>query len=231
MPDASGTPNRARPWRKILAWSVGLLLGVTAVFYPLVVYSLLTSDGNTTPTWRLAWLLVPLGLSLVSALRARGPWFRRVLPPLAALILVLFALTLNTLQPLLLVPVVINGTLLVTFGSTLFRGPPLIERFARLQHPDLTPAEVSWCRAWTKVWTGFFATNAVVATTLGLANRLELWALYNGLLTYIVMGGFFVGEYSVRKYRFGRYDAHPLDRLLRWCFARGHATPRDDTTR
>jgi uncharacterized membrane protein len=218
MPDASGTQHCAQPWRKILAWSVGLLLGATAVFYPLLVYSLLSTENPEAPTWRLAWLLVPLGVSLLSSLRARGSGFRRVLPPLSALVLVSLGLALNSVQPLLLVPVVINTTLLVTFGSTLWNGPPLIERFARLQHSDLTSAEVSWCRLWTKLWTAFFATNAVVATSLGLTNHLQLWAVYNGLLTYIVMGGFFVGEYSIRKYRFGRYSSHPLDRLLRWCF-------------
>lgn len=225
MPDASGT-NCKRPWRKILAWTLGLSIGASAVFYPLLVYTLLTSDGNGAGTWRLAWLLVPLGVSLASALRGSGSWVRRLLPPVSAFVLVLIGLLLNTVQPLLLVPVVINSTLLVSFGATLWAGPPLIERFARLQHPDLTAAEIAWCRGWTKVWTLFFATNALVATLLGLTNRLQWWAVYNGLLTYIVMGGFFVGEYSVRKYRFGRYSSHPLDRLLRWCFTRDRPSPR-----
>lgn len=227
MPVASGTQNRARPWQKALALALGVVLAATAVLYPLVIYTLLTSNGNAKPTWRLGWLLLPVGMSLVSALRARGSWARRVIPPLATVVLVLVGLTLNSARPLLLVPVVINATLLVTFGSTLWSGPPLIERFARLQDADLTVPEVAWCRAWTIVWTAFFATNVVVASTLGVTERLELWAVYNGLLTYIVMGGFFVGEYSIRKYRFGRYNSHPLDRLLRWCFTRDSALPRD----
>ena len=60
----------------------------------------------------------------------------------------------------------------------------------------------------------------LVAAALGLLGELHAWTVYNGLLTYIAMGGFFAGEYSVRKYRFGRYNSHPLDRLLRWCFER-----------
>ena len=220
MHDATRTPKRSRPWTKALGVAVAVGLGATAVFYPLLVYSLLTRNGNSTSRWRLAWLLLPLGLSFLSSARARGPWLRRLLPPAAALLLVSLGVALNSVQPLLLVPVVINATLLVAFGATLWDGPPLIERFARLQHADLTPAEVSWCRTWTKHWSAFFAINVVVAGSLGLLGRLHAWAVYNGLLTYIVMGGFFVGEYSVRKYRFGRYNSHPLDRLLRWCFER-----------
>lgn len=230
MSDALGQSSPR--WRKVLGVTVALMVGATAISYPLLVYSALTTDGQTTPSWRLAWLLVPLGLSVLASLRAQGPWFRRVLPPLSALLLVALGLGLNSVAPLLLVPVVVNTTLLVAFGSTLYGGgPPLIERFARLQHPDLRAEEVAWCRGWTKVWTAFFATNIVVATGLVLAQRLQAWAVYNGLLTYIVMGSFFVAEYSVRKYRFGRYNSHPLDRLLRWCFTRTRrptARPRSE---
>lgn len=215
------------------AWAVAgvVLVAVTAVSYPLVVYGVLSADADAGSTasasrWRLAWLVLPLAVSLALALRSRGSWLRRLAPPVTALLLVLGALALDSVQPLLLVPVVINATLLYSFGYTLWSGPPLIERFARLQH-ELTPGEVAWCRLWTRIWTGFFATNTLVAALLGATNQLRWWALYNGLLTYVVMGCFFVGEYSVRKYRFGRYNSHPLDRLLRWCFERGKSPSHD----
>jgi uncharacterized membrane protein len=220
MQDATGGSKAKRSWRQALGVALAVGFVATAVSYPLLVYSLLRFDGGAPQRWRLAWLLIPLGLSLVGSLRSRGPWLRRLLPSAAALLLVTLGVTLDSLQPLLLVPVVLNGTLLVSFGATLWSSRPLIERFARLQHPDLTLAEVRWCRTWTIVWTSFFAVNMLVATTLGLLDQLRAWTIYNGLLTYIVMGGFFVGEYSVRKYRFGRYNSHPLDRLLRWCFER-----------
>lgn len=230
MSEAGGTVRSATSWRRV--WSIAsiVLVAATAVGYPLIVYGLLSSGSElgsaSTPPWRLAWLVAPLAVSLLLALRARGPWLQRLGPPVTALSLVLGALAVNSVQPLLLVPVVINATLLYSFGYTLWFGPPLIERFARLQH-ELTPAEAAWCRLWTRIWAVFFATNTLVAALLGATNQLHWWAVYNGLLTYVVMGCFFVAEYSIRKYRFGRYNSHPLDRLLRWCFERGKS-PRHD---
>ena len=122
--------------------------------------------------------------------------------------------TLGSTRFALLLPVAINATLLVAFASTLFRGPPLIERFARLTVNDLSEAELRWCRGWTIAWSAFFVVNGGVALALALAGSLWAWTAYNGLVSYIAMGMLFGIEYTVRKYRFGRFGDHALDRML-----------------
>jgi uncharacterized membrane protein len=117
-------------------------------------------------------------------------------------------------------PVIVSVALLVAFGSSL-RGVPVVERFARLQEASLNPAEVRYCRTVTWVWCGFFALNAVVATTLALAASRETWALYCGVLAYVAIGGLLAAEYVVRKVRFGRFGNGPVDRVIAYVLSRG----------
>ncbi len=224
MPDASGTSSERPTSRfRVLKTLAGILILGGVIAYPIGVYGLLSSP-DTMSTGRVGWLLVPFGISLVLAARSNGPR-SRLAAPVLAVILIVGGIFLNRLQPLLLVPVVINGVFLFSFATTLWSDRPIIERFARLQDKDLTLAEVAWCRGWTITWSVFFAVNIAVALGLGLANQLRLWAVYNGLLTYIVMACLFASEYTLRKYRFGRYKSHPLDRFLQWCFERRRASP------
>jgi uncharacterized membrane protein len=146
--------------------------------------------------------------------RTRLHW----LLPLLALGLLSGAVFFDSAQALLLIPVCINGALLLSFGVTLRTERPLIERFARLQHADLTHSEVRWCRLWTIIWMLFFGFNITLASVLTVARSVEWWAYYNGLISYLVMGMLFTTEYLVRKYRFQRFGRHRLDRVLRWCF-------------
>ena len=90
----------------------------------------------------------------------------------------------------------------------------MIERFARMQHPDLTDAEAAWCRLWTWLWCGFFAVNALIAGVLALWATLEVWAIYNGLVFYAWMGLMFGVEFVIRKLRFQRWGDNALDRAF-----------------
>ena len=64
--------------------------------------------------------------------------------------------------------------------------------------PDLPEAGVRYTRTVTWVWCGFFAVNAGIALWTALATSLETWALYNGLISYGLMGLLLGGELLVR---------------------------------
>jgi uncharacterized membrane protein len=125
----------------------------------------------------------------------------------------------------MLVPLAINVGFLVLFGATLFAETPMIERFARLTDSDLSPAERRWCRLWTWIWAVFFAGNALVIGVFTWLGALAWWTTYTGLLCYLIMGNLFGIEYTLRKYRFGRFNAGFVDRTLQQLFHRlkGHA--------
>ncbi|STQ08598.1 Predicted membrane protein [Enterobacter cloacae] len=51
----------------------------------------------------------------------------------------------------------------------------------------------------TKVWCGFFIGNGAVALFTVLYADLRLWTLWNGMLSYILMGTLMAGEWLVRQ--------------------------------
>jgi uncharacterized membrane protein len=117
------------------------------------------------------------------------------IPPLLGLAV----LVTNSETLLRLYPSAISASMLIVFGVTLLRPPSMVERFARLSEPQLSPASVRYTRHVTQVWCGFFAANgAVAAYTAAFASR-EGWALYNGLVAYLLMGTLFAGERLVRR--------------------------------
>ena len=116
--------------------------------------------------------------------------------------------------PLLLLPVAVSAIGLFVFGSSLWQ-IPLVEQFARRKKADLSRQEVRYCRTVTLVWCGFFIANAGLSLLLALRGPLWLWSLYTGLLAYLVIAALFVGEWIVRRIRFGARALTPLDELLR----------------
>ena len=109
---------------------------------------------------------------------------------------------LSNWQPLLLATPVVGSALgAFVFGKSLAT-VPLVERFARAhQPPELMPELVGYCRSVTALWCAFLAANAVLALALALLAPLSAWALYTGLISYVLMGLLFAGEWLVRQAR------------------------------
>jgi uncharacterized membrane protein len=171
-----------------------LLSGLTAaltLLYPLAIW---LGHGAVEPRW-LALLLLLVALTRLPALRLQGSarWFA-----LAALALGALALASNATLPLKLYPVVVNGALLAAFGHTLVAPPSMIERFARLSEPDLPPAAIGYTRRVTQVWCAFFAVNGSIALGTALFASEAVWSLYTGVISYLLMGMLFGGEYLLR---------------------------------
>jgi uncharacterized membrane protein len=132
---------------------------------------------------------------------------------LGALVLAVLAGFFNVGWPLKLYPVVVNVSLLALFAATLFRPPSMIERFARLQAKatgTTLPAHVpAYTRKVTMVWCGFFVVNSSIATATALFADEKTWAVYNGGISYALMGALFIVELAVRQIVKRRAAAHP----------------------
>jgi|TergutMp193P3_1026864.scaffolds.fasta_scaffold00478_5 uncharacterized membrane protein len=103
-----------------------------------------------------------------------------------------------------LYPLLINLALLVSFGTSLFNPPTKVFRIALLSDSSIRnsanlPDIESYCRGVTKVWCIFFALNALASSITILYSPDWVWALYNGLIAYILMGIIFAVEWLVRK--------------------------------
>ena len=195
---------------------VGTVVGtMVALGYPIAIYYGLTHFDIRLVA--VAMLVVALP-ALVIRLRRQGPGSSRWLllfAPGAVTVALLGTVLSRDPRSMMLLPVLINLSLLITFGVTLRPGAvPIVERFARAQDPELRAEEKRYCRAVTFVWCGFFVVNGGIALGLALAGSLEMWTVYNGSIAYGLMGLLFAGEYCVRKYRFRKYGGGIVDDLL-----------------
>lgn len=189
-----------------------VLNGLLVAAYPVAVYVGLTRFSARGLGLVLALLLVP---GLVSKLRRapRQDLLAVARLPLSILALLALAAILDDARFVFALPILINLALLAQFVGSL-RATPMVERFARMQHPELPASHVPYCRSVTKVWCGFFALNALVSGVLAGLAPLSWWTLYNGLIAYVLIGLLATVEYVVRKWRFRDYGAGLHDRLL-----------------
>ena len=115
------------------------------------------------------------------------------------LLLSLAIIAANSEFLLRLYPATISFGMLALFAMSLWRPPSMVERFARLHEPDLPPAGVRYTRRVTQVWCVFLVCNGSIALASVFASR-EIWALWNGLLSYVAMGTLFAGEWLFRRH-------------------------------
>lgn len=200
------------PWRPSLR---KLFLVAVAAAYPFAI-------------WAGVHWLEPrlLGVIVAAALALRGVFTlqhadaasrRRVLLTGAALgALVGVAMWLDDARLFLLLPVLVSVLLGAAFSRTLYGpGPTMVETFARLQVGELPDDEVRYCRTLTVIWCFFFAANAAVAAWLAFAGSRAAWALYTGVVSYVLVGALLVGEMVYRYWRFRRYAGAITDPVFR----------------
>ncbi|EJG0986600.1 hypothetical protein C4G66_RS06665 [Vibrio parahaemolyticus] len=96
-------------------------------------------------------------------------------------------------------PVVVNICMLCVFAFSLKQPQSIIERLARLQEPELPPSGVAYTRKVTMVWCVFFVLNATFALYTCFLP-VKIWTLYNGLISYLLAGSLFAGEWIVRQF-------------------------------
>lgn len=171
---------------------------ITGLFltYPYLVYKGIENG--------MGWL-APLVIAGVCMRRA---WLAkqqqaRMTNALIAVALLLGAYYLQTLTAKIL-PVLIQLMLMMLFGRTLLKDkePSFIERIVRLQYPEFPPVVSQYCRALTQIWTAFFAGNALMCVMLAVWGSEFWWALYNGVIIYIMMAVLAMGEYCYRRIHF-----------------------------
>ena len=168
---------------------------VLGICYPFVVYAAL----GHVPAGAFVVLATLLILGRLIAFRG-DRMARLLLPPL--LITVVATLLLAVLTPEFSVkayPVLMSLCFASAFGFSLLHPPSLAEIFARRTQPEMTDEAVRYTRKVSAVWFGFLLINAGLSLATALHGDLALWTLYNGIISYILMGLLFAGELLVRQ--------------------------------
>ena len=195
------------------------LFYVIAAVYPILVFTLLVVFKVDTKILSLcivalaaAFFLSATGSKKTGEKKGALDW-KPLLSSVLFLAAGLFCFITGKEFFLKLYSVVINITLLVVFGSTLFLKPNIIFRFATLTDKSIAGSSYEnqvklYCRNVTIVWCCFFILNGTAAVVTTFADKLfglsaeqarRVWAVYNGGISYVLMGTLFVVEFIIRK--------------------------------
>ncbi len=167
------------------------LAGLLAVMaYPFAVYFGL---GRFSPRIMIAGLLALLSLRMY-----RTPPGRGRLPYLVGGGGVVIIAARSPSVGLRAYPILISLTLASVFAYSLLRPPTLIEQIARMRRPQIPPRIVTYLRNVTIVWTGFFLLNAAISAATVVSGSIKLWTLYNGFVSYLIIGAILAGELMLR---------------------------------
>lgn len=177
---------------KILQILTTFFLTLFSLSYPIIWLS----QGQESELLAYLPYLLALGWAVKAGLQAAG--FQRFFAFLMSGILLVIGLT-RSLETMYWYPVIINGLMLTIFGGSLWRGQPIIERLARLQDPNLPEKTVPYTRKVTQLWCGVFVLNILISSLLIALQQFEWWAIYTGVISYVIMGVAMGGEWAFRK--------------------------------
>lgn len=114
----------------------------------------------------------------------------------------LVVMTTAMLAPLISLkayPILFSIGLAAVFSHSLLRPPTVMEQIAWLSRPNLDPAAIAYLRKLTVVWLCFFVINAAISAATAFWGSLEAWTVYNGLISYLLIGSILAGEFTFRR--------------------------------
>jgi uncharacterized membrane protein len=144
------------------------------------------------PFWLAGIFLVPL------IFLKKNPYWGRSLA-FMALVLGGASLLLRTPDFVYFYPVVVNTVLLAVFVSSLFSQQTIVEKIARVKDARFSDREIPYARKVTLAWSLFFLVNGCIALATVFMEDKFYWSIYNGAVSYVLMGLMFAGELYCRK--------------------------------
>ena len=174
--------------KKLLTPIIKIIIGALIIAYPFVVFFAL----RTGVAVRFVGLFL-LAVVIMSFLRNKN----RVLfgiGLLASFLIFIF----NQDFFLKIYPVLMNGAICAMFAISL-KGTPLITKYAKKMKYDLDADGIKYTKNATLAWAVFMACNTLIslATVFMPTN---IWVLYNGFISYVLIGSMIIGEYVLRKW-------------------------------
>lgn len=91
-------------------------------------------------------------------------------------------------------PIIVSSVFLTVFASSLLAEKSMIEVFASHREKNISTEKKRYLRNLTKVWCGFFVGN-IILSAYSWHLGVDAWLLYNGVISYILMGLLFIGGF------------------------------------
>ncbi|MBR6193167.1 MAG: hypothetical protein IKQ66_03280 [Treponema sp.] len=201
------------------------LLYVVAALYPIFVFTFLVILKSPVKIFSLCVMIFAMTFFLTFTGSKKKDGQKKTMMdwrPLASSILLLgtglLCFFTNQILFLKLYSVAISLILMFVFGSTLIFKPNMIFRFATLSDKSIIGSSSEkdvyrYCRNVTIIWCAFFLTNGTISTITAFSEEIfkidsdtanTIWSVYNGGLSYLLLGLLFFVEIRVRKYVYKR---------------------------
>ena len=182
----------------LLLRSLGALL---AIAYPFLVYFGIQKFNASI--FALV-ILIALGIRAYSSRTLLNVW------QIASLIILatysIITALLNSQMMLLFYPVAASISVACVFFISLKDGQPLLEKVAERMGEIITKSAHHYLYWLTAAWGMLLIVNGAVAAYTALYLTLKQWALYNGFLSYVLLGSFFMIELVFRHF----YKKHKI---------------------
>jgi len=192
--------------------AMSVLSTLFLVASPWVLYLTLSQDRVDLAALAFAgWVILRAVPTLLTVPRAHLLAALRL--PAIALVFVLVGWIAGSGWVLLILPSATQAVFGLTFLRSL-AGMPLVEHFARMTKPELSPAELAHCRAFTRAWGIYLIMLGAIGLGFARFATLSICTLYTGVVSYGLIGTFYAVEYIIRKLRFRDYGKNPIDRFL-----------------
>jgi uncharacterized membrane protein len=178
--------------QKLLLRSIGILLGIT---YPFLVYFGIQRFNASAFAIILLIALAIRGYSTMSMLNF---WQTASL-----IVLVTYSLVtaiLNSQVMLLFYPVIASISIACVFFVSLKDKQPLLEKVAERMGEIINKHAQHYLYWLTFIWGILLVINGVIAAYTAFYLTLKQWALYNGFISYVLFGSFFIIELIFRHF-------------------------------
>ena len=117
--------------------------------------------------------------------------------PILFTLFVVFLFYIKRIVVLKFYPPICNTFIFLVFFISLFTKETVIQKIARKCGDDMTPAVLNYTRKLTYIWCIFTFLNLIVSIwTIFQSDK--VWMLYNGFISYLLIGLLFGIEYIVR---------------------------------
>lgn len=117
--------------------------------------------------------------------------------PIIFTFLIIFLFYIKRIVVLKFYPPICNLFIFLVFFGSLFSKETIIEKFARLNSPVLKDSALRYAKKVNYLWVIFTFLNFLISVwTIFLSDN--IWMIYNGCVSYLLVGLVFGVEYIVR---------------------------------
>ena len=182
-----------------------ILIQVLSILYPVLIFFLLVVYKAQIKV--LSLFVIAIGLLYFLSMSNKGKSkldLRSLIMSFVFIAVGVICYFSNNALFLKFYPVAVFISFLYTFGITLFTPPNIIYRFATMQDKTIKTSVnrnlvEKYCYKVTIAWCLYFIFGCLMALYTVFFCSYKFWSIWNGGVSYILMGLMFVVEFIIRK--------------------------------